>query len=327
MTEQGQDLAHQIQEQVQKTAEDFYGDSLASIKTQLVDHRSQLQELMQMLPESQEEGRAQLEQLLSSYEELESFLDEVAQEQGIQETVNQAVQQAQEAAGQATEQVQETAGQAAEQAQGAAGEGIEQAQESTGEATEQAQGLAEQAPDLVKLSDSEIQLDEPWQDVHEFDVYDNNDEQIGSVEDLYVDRQTLHPRFLDVSAGGFLGVGKKHFLIPVEEVNLDPSEERAMVNQERDSVLDSPEFDPDEAPGLDLQRAVYAYYDLPYPEGTQVEEVAGEATEAVEGVVPGTQLLSEATNEAGQTVQRTVDNQETSWRLPWTSPGTWWTRT
>ncbi len=36
-----------------------------------------------MLPEFQEKGRAQLEQLLSSYEELESFLDEIAQEQGM----------------------------------------------------------------------------------------------------------------------------------------------------------------------------------------------------------------------------------------------------
>jgi hypothetical protein len=80
-----------------------------------------------MLPESQEEGRAQLEQLLNSYEELENSLDEVAQEQGLQETVNEA---AQEAAGQATEQAQEVAGQATEQAQGTLGQATEQAQES-----------------------------------------------------------------------------------------------------------------------------------------------------------------------------------------------------
>ena len=104
MTDQGQGLAQQIQEQVQQSAEDFFGDSLGEIKNQLATHRSQLQELIDMLPESQEEGRAQLEQLLSSYEELENSLDEVAQEQGLQDTVNEAAQQAQEAAGQATEQ-------------------------------------------------------------------------------------------------------------------------------------------------------------------------------------------------------------------------------
>ena len=120
MTEQAQNLVGQIQDQVQQTAQDFFGDSLGEIKNQLATHRSQLQELLEMLPESQEEGRAQLEQLLGSYEELENSLDEVAQEQGLQEMVNQAAQQAQEGAEQATEQAQE----GAEQAQ----EGTEQAQ-------------------------------------------------------------------------------------------------------------------------------------------------------------------------------------------------------
>ena len=35
MTEQGQDLVQQIQEQVQQSAEDFLGDSLGAIKNQL----------------------------------------------------------------------------------------------------------------------------------------------------------------------------------------------------------------------------------------------------------------------------------------------------
>jgi len=68
--------------------------------------------IVEMVPESQEDGRAQLDQLLSSYEELENSLDQVAQQQGLQEMVNQAAQQAQEAAGQeATEQAQESANQ------------------------------------------------------------------------------------------------------------------------------------------------------------------------------------------------------------------------
>jgi hypothetical protein len=140
MTEQGQDLVQQIQEQVQQSAEDFFGDSLGAIKNQLATHRSQLQEIVEMVPESQEGGRAQLDQLLSSYEELENSLDEVAQQQGLQEMVNQAAQQAQEAAGQATEQAQETA----EQAQEGAEQATEQAQETVGQATEQAQESANQ---------------------------------------------------------------------------------------------------------------------------------------------------------------------------------------
>ncbi len=121
---------------------------------------------------------------------------------------------------------------------------------------------AEQQPNLIKLSDSEdLRLREPLQDIRGLDVYDNNGEQIGTVEDLYVDQEAQFPRFLDVGAGGFLGIGKKHFLVPFEEVSRSVSEEeRVVVRQNRDKVLDSPEFDPDEMPEADLQRAVYAYY-------------------------------------------------------------------
>ena len=118
-------------------------------------------------------------------------------------------------------------------------------------------------PDLVKLSDSDIRLDEPWQDIRQLDLQDTHGEQIGSVEDLYVDRHERVPRFLDVSAGGFLGIGKKHFLVPVEEVSREVSEERVTVNHPRQKVLDSPEFDPGQVPEVDLQRAILAYYGHP----------------------------------------------------------------
>jgi uncharacterized protein YrrD len=119
---------------------------------------------------------------------------------------------------------------------------------------------AGQQPNLAKMSESDFRLEEPWQDIRGLDVYDGNGEQIGSVDDLYVDRDSRLPRFMVVSAGGFLGVGKKHFLIPVEEVSRDMGEDRVTVNQNRDKVVNSPDFDPDEVPNLDFQRAVRAYY-------------------------------------------------------------------
>jgi sporulation protein YlmC with PRC-barrel domain len=119
---------------------------------------------------------------------------------------------------------------------------------------------AEQQPNLVKMSDSDFRLEEPWQDIRDLDVYDINGEQIGTVEDLYVDRVSRLPRFLDVSAGGFLGMGKKHFLIPVEEASREVGEDRVTVTQNRDKVVGSPGFDPDDIPEPDLQRAVRAYY-------------------------------------------------------------------
>src|SRR5215218_5708855 len=114
---------------------------------------------------------------------------------------------------------------------------------------------------LTKLSETELPLEEPWQDMRGLDVYDNRDEQIGSVEDIYVDREVRLASYLVVSAGGFLGVGKKTFLVPVEEVSRNVGEERVTITVPKEKVLTSPEFDPDVGvPDADVERAVDAYY-------------------------------------------------------------------
>ena len=118
----------------------------------------------------------------------------------------------------------------------------------------------QQSSNLTKLSELDVPLEESWQDTRGLDVYDITDEQIGSVEDLYVDREARQPRFVVVSAGGVLGVGKKHFLIPVEKVSRDMSEERVTVTEPKDKVMNSPEFDLDAGvPPADLQRGIEAY--------------------------------------------------------------------
>src|SRR3954452_19158602 len=118
----------------------------------------------------------------------------------------------------------------------------------------------QQRSNLAKLSEAELPLEEPWQDIRGLEAYDVNGEQIGSVEDLYVDRDSRLPRFLEVSAGGFLGIGKKHFLLPIEEVSRDMDEDRVTLNQRREKVVDSPDFDPDDVSNPDIQRAIRAYY-------------------------------------------------------------------
>src|SRR5215218_3361336 len=68
-------------------------------------------------------------------------------------------------------------------------------------------------------------------------------------------------------------MGKKHLLVPVEEFTRDASEEDCVrVNHDRDMVLESPEFDPDVVPEMDLQRTAYDYYGRPYPEEDSVAE-------------------------------------------------------
>ena len=118
------------------------------------------------------------------------------------------------------------------------------------------------SPGLVRLSDSELVLEDRTQDVRGLDVYDNDGDQIGTVEDLYADTQECKVRFLDVSAGGFLGLGQKHFLVPVEAVG-EVREDGVVVDQGRQKVADSPPFDTRVVPQPPYQREVYEYYGYP----------------------------------------------------------------
>jgi hypothetical protein len=64
---------------------------------------------------------------------------------------------------------------------------------------------SQQRSNLTKLSETELPLEEPWQDMRHLDVYDITDEQIGSVEELYLDREVRLASYLVVSAEGFWG--------------------------------------------------------------------------------------------------------------------------
>src|SRR3954454_2871973 len=148
-------LTQNVQKQVLKSAQDFYANSLGSLKSQLENDHSQLQEMLKQLPDYQEEdARAQLEALVASYEALDNSLDELAQEHGVEDTVNQVTQQAQEEnVGQATEeQASEEAGGATE----AAEEATDQSQETVGEAAQGDQDGAEDAAGQQEAQEDDV---------------------------------------------------------------------------------------------------------------------------------------------------------------------------
>jgi sporulation protein YlmC with PRC-barrel domain len=91
----------------------------------------------------------------------------------------------------------------------------------------------------IRLSDSEFILEDWVHDIRGLDVYDKGGEEIGTVEGLYVDEEVRKARFLDVGAGGFLGLGEKNFLVPVEAVR-EVNENGVVVGQSREKVAGSP---------------------------------------------------------------------------------------
>jgi sporulation protein YlmC with PRC-barrel domain len=114
-------------------------------------------------------------------------------------------------------------------------------------------------PVLVRLSDSGLALEDLAQDVRGLDVYDNEGDRIGKVEDLYADTEERKVRFLDVSGGGVLGLGEKRFLIPVEAVS-EVRQDGVVVDQKRRKVSESPLFDADVVPQPAYQDELYKYY-------------------------------------------------------------------
>ena len=106
---------------------------------------------------------------------------------------------------------------------------------------------------LVRLEDFEGDLEEPWQDVQGLKVFDKNGDEVGTVEDLYV--------YADADAAHLLKVAgdEGSFLIPVDAVT-NASEEGVNVEQDRDVIVGSPEFDSDDVPNLETSRAAYEYF-------------------------------------------------------------------
>jgi sporulation protein YlmC with PRC-barrel domain len=95
-------------------------------------------------------------------------------------------------------------------------------------------------PKLVKLSDSGFRLKDRASDVRGLGVFGRNGERMGSVKNLYVDTLEREVRFLDVGAGGFLGLREKRFLIPVEAVAEFREGGVTVDQQSREKISESP---------------------------------------------------------------------------------------
>ena len=117
---------------------------------------------------------------------------------------------------------------------------------------------------LIKLRDSDLPRDYTAKALLDGDVYDQDGQKIGTVKDLYVDSEDEDVRFLDVGAGGFLGIGEKHFMVPMEAVT-DTSGGGVTIEHTSEKVEGSPELDTKGVPEDAYQQEVYDYYGYPNP--------------------------------------------------------------
>ena len=94
----------------------------------------------------------------------------------------------------------------------------------------------------------------PQRELRQRGVFDSGARLIGYVENIYVDDEGTF-RFVDVCMGGFMGIGKKHHLVPVEAIaEEEPGSITLRVDQQ--TVHSAPTLgDPHTAPDEGLQRA------------------------------------------------------------------------
>ena len=112
---------------------------------------------------------------------------------------------------------------------------------------------------LKELRDSEMTLADSGEDVRGRSVVDRNGDEIGKVDALLLDEAESKVRFLRVEAGGFLGIGARQFLVPVDAVTRVDAE-HVHVDRSREGIVDAPAYDPNLVYEQDYYGDVYGYW-------------------------------------------------------------------
>ena len=113
---------------------------------------------------------------------------------------------------------------------------------------------------LTTLDDTDKVLANSGQDIRGRDVIAQDGDKIGKVDALLVDAQESKVRFIRIEAGGFLGIGEKKWLIPVDAITrID--RDNVYVDQTRQKITGAPVYDPDLVEtNEDYYPGLYSYY-------------------------------------------------------------------
>ena len=96
------------------------------------------------------------------------------------------------------------------------------------------------------------------------DLVDNDGDKIGSIEDIYLDRETDQPEWAVVTTGLF---GTKRTFVPLSDAQ--PHEEGVRVPFEKATVKDAPRIDPDGELSREDEQTLYQHYGRDYGEYDQ----------------------------------------------------------
>ncbi|HEV8489061.1 MAG TPA: PRC-barrel domain-containing protein [Candidatus Limnocylindrales bacterium] len=129
---------------------------------------------------------------------------------------------------------------------------------------------------LEPLSQTRLDLVDPKEDVRGRKVFDRDGQEIGKVDDAFIDPAERRARFLSVKSGDFLGLGGKKLLIPIDAI-ASLTEDKVVINDRRDRIVGGPQVDHEFDRGPDrmadtanedadaLVIAVYEWYGVEQP--------------------------------------------------------------
>lgn len=126
--------------------------------------------------------------------------------------------------------------------------------------------MTDKAARLLRLSDTDLIIANPSEDIRGRTARDVDGEKIGKIEDLLVDSEDNQVRLLRVEHGGILGFGATPSFVPVEAISRITDED-VHLRQAGAKVAEAPRYDPELTDESEFYGRVYGYYGYP-PYGT-----------------------------------------------------------
>lgn len=94
---------------------------------------------------------------------------------------------------------------------------------------------------LRNLPDWRVAEGDP--DIRGWDTVDQSETKVGQIDDLIIDTRSGEAAFALVSYGGSLGIGTKHTLIPIDDLQIDRDQSRVLVDYPAESLKSAPEYE------------------------------------------------------------------------------------
>lgn len=101
------------------------------------------------------------------------------------------------------------------------------------------EGQSELSP-LKRLQDWQVAQGDP--DIRGWDILDQNNERIGQVDDLIINKRTSEAEYIVARYGGGLGMGAKDTLMPIDNINVDRNRKVVVSDFPADSLRSAPEY-------------------------------------------------------------------------------------